>query len=49
LSDAQVESIRQWHDSGLLGYKAIAVWCFREWGMVVPKRTLRSIVNYDRR
>lgn len=49
LTDAQVDRIRDWHDSGLLGYATIVKWCRREFGLVVPKSTIADIVCCRRR
>ena len=49
LTNAQVDKIRDWHESGLLGYREISKWCLREFGLKVPRSTVQSIVSCRRR
>lgn len=49
LTDRQVDQIRDWHDSGLLGYRVISQWCLREFGLKVSRMTIRDIVLCRRR
>lgn len=49
LTDRQVDQIREWHETGMLGYRMISKWCLREWGLTVPRMTVRDIVLCRRR
>jgi hypothetical protein len=49
LSDAQVDQIRDWHDSGLLGYRILVQWVRREFGLVVSRASIAKIVTCNRR
>ncbi len=49
LTDVEVEQLREWYDSGLLGYKKLVVWCFHNFHKVASVRSVRDIVQYRRR
>lgn len=45
LTDAQVDQIRDWHDTGMLGYRVIVRWCLQRFGVVIPRDTIRDIIK----